>query len=312
MSMAKRCLRLIWHSLCVAFLLINVNSEATTQSVPILGYAANTNTDSKRLDAFKQGLTELGYSEGKNIRIDYREGVLDADYQRLMTEFAAAKVKIILAANAPAAVAAKRVTSTIPIVLLAVNDPVGLGLVKSLERPGTNVTGTTMYAPQLIGERLRILKRIIPNLHKIAMVINGDNPNNSSQVERVRSEARALRIEVLALDLRKPEEIEPAFDRAIAFGAKAFVNGVDSFINSQRFTLAAQAEKHKLPAIYTDTEYVAAGGLMALGPGHLDGYHGAAKYVDRILRGANPAGLPIVSSTQFTFTVRRSALTNLG
>jgi len=312
MSMAKRCLRLIWHSLCVAFLLINVNSEATTQSVPILGYAANTNTDSKRLDAFKQGLTELGYSEGKNIRIDYREGVLDADYQRLMTEFAAAKVKIILAANAPAAVAAKRVTSTIPIVLLAVNDPVGLGLVKSLERPGTNVTGTTMYAPQLIGERLRILKRIIPNLHKIAMVINGDNPNNSSQVERVRSEARGLRIEVLALDLRKPEEIEPAFDRAIAFGAKAFVNGVDSFINSQRFALAAQAEKHKLPAIYTDTEYVAAGGLMALGPGHLDGYHGAAKYVDRILRGANPAGLPIVSSTQFTFTVRRSALTKLG
>jgi putative ABC transport system substrate-binding protein len=312
MSMAKRCLRLIWHSLCVAFLLINVNSEATTQSVPILGYAANTNTDSKRLDAFKQGLTELGYSEGKNIRIDYREGVLDADYQRLMTEFAAAKVKIILAANAPAAVAAKRVTSTIPIVLLAVNDPVGLGLVKSLERPGTNVTGTTMYAPQLIGERLRILKRIIPNLDKIAMVINGDNPNNSSQVERVRSEARGLRIEVLALDLRKPEEIEPAFDRAIAFGAKAFVNGVDSFINSQRFALAAQAEKHKLPAIYTDTEYVAAGGLMALGPGHLDGYHGAAKYVDRILRGANPAGLPIVSSTQFTFTVRRSALTKLG
>jgi putative ABC transport system substrate-binding protein len=303
---------LIWHSLCVAFLLINVNSEATTQSVPILGYAANTNTDSKRLDAFKQGLTELGYSEGKNIRIDYREGVLDADYQRLMTEFAAAKVKIILAANAPAAVAAKRVTSTIPIVLLAVNDPVGLGLVKSLERPGTNVTGTTMYAPQLIGERLRILKRIIPNLDKIAMVINGDNPNNSSQVERVRSEARGLRIEVLALDLRKPEEIEPAFDRAIAFGAKAFVNGVDSFINSQRFALAAQAEKHKLPAIYTDTEYVAAGGLMALGPGHLDGYRGAAKYVDRILRGANPAGLPIVSSTQFTFTVRRSALTKLG
>ena len=312
MSMAKRCLRLIWHSVCVAFLLINVNSEATAKSVPILGYAANTNTDPKRLDAFKQGLTELGYSEGKNIRIDYREGVLDADYQRLMTEFAAAKVKIILAANAPAAVAAKRVTSTIPIVLLAVNDPVGLGLVKSLERPGTNVTGTTMYAPQLIGERLRILKRIIPNLDKIAMVINGDNPNNSSQVERVRSEARGLRIEVLALDLRKPEEIEPAFDRAIAFGAKAFVNGVDSFINSQRFALAAQAEKHKLPAIYTDTEYVAAGGLMALGPGHLDGYHGAAKYVDKILRGANPAGLPIVSSTQFTFTVRRSALTNLG
>jgi putative ABC transport system substrate-binding protein len=262
---------------CLAFLLIGANSEIAAQPVPILGYAANKNTDPKRLDAFKRGLTELGYSEGKNIRIDYREGVLDADYQQLMTEFVAAKVKIILAANAPAAVAAGRATSTIPIVLLVVNDPVGLGLVKSLERPDTNVTGTTMYAPQLIGERLRILKTIIPDLDKIAMVMNGNNLNNASQVELVRSEARGLGIEVLALDLQKPEEVEPAFDRAMTFGAKAFVNGVDSFINSRRFALAAQAEKHKLPAIYTDTEYVVAGGLMALGPGHLEGYYGAGK-----------------------------------
>ena len=310
--MPKGYLRAICASVCVAFLLTDANSEPATQPVPILGYAANKNTDPKRLDAFKQGLTELGYSEGKNIRIDYREGVLDADYQRLMTEFVATKIKIILAANAPAAVAAKRATSSIPIVLLAVNDPVGLGLVTSLEQPGTNVTGTTMYAPQLIGERLHILKRIIPNLDKIAMVMNGNNLNNASQVERVRSKARDLGIEVLALDLRKPEEVEPAFDRAVAFGAKAFVNGVDSFINSRRFVLAAQAEKHKLPAIYTDTEYVAAGGLMALGPGHLEGYFGAAKYVDQILRGANPAELPIASPTQFTFTVRRSALAKLG
>jgi putative ABC transport system substrate-binding protein len=262
---------------CLAFLLIGANSEIAAQPVPILGYAANKNTDPKRLDAFKRGLTELGYSEGKNIRIDYREGVLDADYQQLMTEFVAAKVKIILAANAPAAVAAGRATSTIPIVLLVVNDPVGLGLVKSLERPDTNVTGTTMYAPQLIGERLRILKTIIPDLDKIAMVMNGNNLNNASQVELVPSEARGLGIEVLALDLQKPEEVEPAFDRAMTFGAKAFVNGVDSFINSRRFALAAQAEKHKLPAIYTDTEYVVAGGLMALGPGRLEGYYGAGK-----------------------------------
>ncbi|MGC2156407.1 MAG: ABC transporter substrate binding protein, partial [Pseudolabrys sp.] len=146
----------------------------------------------------------------------------------LMTEFVAAKVKIILAANAPAAVAAGRATSTIPIVPLAVNDPVGLGLVKSLERPDTNVTGTTMYAPQLIGERLRILKTIIPDLDKIAMAMNGNNLNNASQVELVRSEARGLGIEVLALDLQKPEEVEPAFDRAMTFGAKAFVNGVEA------------------------------------------------------------------------------------
>jgi len=293
-------------------LLAGANSDAAAQQVPVLAYAANKNADPKRYDVFKQALTELGYLDGKNIRIDYREGSLDADYQQLMAEFVGAKVTIILAANAPAAVAARRATNTIPVVLLAVNDPVGLGLVKSLEWPGTNVTGTSTYAPQLIGERLRILKQIVPTLDKIAMVMNGNNLNNAAQLERVRLEARGLNIQVLGLDLRKPEDVEPALDRAVAFGAKAFLNGVDSFINSQRFALAAQAEKHKLPAIYTDTEYVMAGGVMALGPGHLEGYYGAAKYVDKILRGANPAELPIAGSTQFTFTVRRSALAKLG
>ena len=149
--------------LCFAFFLGSTISEAAAQSVPILGYAANNNADQKRLDAFTRGLTELGYFDGKNLRIDFREGVLDSDYDRLMMEFVAAKVDIILAANAPAAVAAGKATSTIPIVMLAVNDPVGLGLVRTLKHPGTNVTGTTMYAPQLIRERLRILKSIIPN-----------------------------------------------------------------------------------------------------------------------------------------------------
>jgi putative tryptophan/tyrosine transport system substrate-binding protein len=312
MRIARHCrLRLICISLCLAFLLGGANSEAA-QRLPVLAFAANKNADPKRFDAFKRGLTELGYSDGKNIRIDYREGSVDTDYQQLMAEFVAAKVTIILAANAPAAVAAGRSTSAIPVVLLAVNDPIGLGLVKSLERPGTNVTGTATYAQQLIGERLRILKRIIPNLDKIAMVMNGNNLNNAAQVERVRSEARGLDIEVLALDVRKPEDVDPAFDRATAFGAKALVNAVDSFINSRRFALAAQAEKHKMPAIYTDTEYVMAGGLMALGPGHLEGYYGAAKFVDQILRGANPAELPIAGATQFTFTVRRSTLAKFG
>jgi putative tryptophan/tyrosine transport system substrate-binding protein len=286
--------------------------RAVAQSVPILGYAANKNADRKRLDAFRRGLTELGYFDGKNLRIDYREGVLDADYYQIMMEFVAAKLDIILAANAPAAVAAGKATSNIPIVMLAVNDPVGLGLVKNLDHPGTNVTGTTMYAPQLVNERLHILKSIVPGLDRIAMVVNGNNPNSAPQLELVRSDARGLGIEVIALDLRKPEDVEPAFGRAVASGAKAFVNGVDSFINSRRFVLAVQAEKHRLPAIYTDDEYVVAGGLMSLGPGHLEGFYQAAQYVDKILHGANPADLPIAGATHFTLSVRRSALAKLG
>jgi putative ABC transport system substrate-binding protein len=210
-----------------------------------------------------------------------------------------------------AAVAAAKATNTTPVVLLAVNDPVGTGLVKSLERPGTNVTGTTIYAPQLIGDRLRILKSIIPKLDKVAMVLNGNNANNAPQLEFLRSEASTMGIQVLSLDIRKPDDLDPALEKAVALGAKGLVNGVDTFINSRRFALAAGAAKHKLPVVYTDVEYVQAGGLMSLGPGHYEGYYDAAKYVDQILRGANPAYLPISGPTQFTLSVSRMALAKL-
>jgi putative ABC transport system substrate-binding protein len=287
-------------------------SPSIAQPLPILAYVAAKNANPKRLEAFRQGLTELGYTEGKNIRIDYREAVLDGEYQSVMAELVTSKVDIILAANVAAAIAAAKATSSIPIVMLAVNDPAGLGLVKSIEHPGTNVTGTTMYAPQLIGERLKILTRLVPNIDKISVVLNGNNPNNASQLELIRSNARGWGIEVQALDIRKPEDVERAFDNVVTFGAKAFVNAVDSFVNSQRFALAAGAAKHKLIAIYSDEEYVSAGGLMALGPGHNEGYFGAAAYVDKILRGANPSDLPVAGPTHFTFSVSRSALGKLG
>jgi putative ABC transport system substrate-binding protein len=287
-------------------------TDSAAQTTPVMGYVAAKNANPKRLEVFKQGLTELGYVEGKNIRIEYREAVLDAEYHGVIGELVKLKVDIILAANVAATVAAAKATNSIPIVMLAVFDPVGIGVVKSLERPGTNVTGTTMYAPQLIGERLRILKRIVPNLDKVAMALNGNNVNNAAQFELLRLEGRKLGIEVQSLDIRKPEDVDAAFDKALAFGAKALLNAVDTFINSRRFALAAGAAKHKLPFVYSDVEYVLAGGLMALGPGHYEGYFGAAKYVDRILRGANPADLPIAGPTQFTMSVNRTALAKLG
>jgi putative tryptophan/tyrosine transport system substrate-binding protein len=286
-------------------------ADGAAQTTPVMGYVAAKNANPKRLEVFKQGLTELGYVEEKNIRIQYREGVLDAEYHGVVGELVNLKVDIILAANVAATIAAAKATNSIPIVMLAVFDPVGIGVAKSLERPGTNVTGTTMYAPQLIGERLRILKRIVPNLDKVAMALNGNNVNNAAQFELLRLEGRKLGIEVQPLDIRKPEDVDAAFEKALAFGAKALLNAVDTFINSRRFALAAGAAKHKLPVVYSDVEYVLAGGLMALGPGHYEGYFGAAKYVDQILRGANPADLPIAGPTQFTMSVNRTALTKL-
>jgi putative tryptophan/tyrosine transport system substrate-binding protein len=295
----------------LAVLAVGQISETAAQTLPIMGYVAAKNADPKRLEVFKQGLAELGYIEGKNIRIDYREAVLDAEYHGVIADLVDRKVDMILAANVAATRAAATATKSIPIVMMAVFDPVGIGVVKSLERPGTNVTGTTTYAPQLIGEHLRMLKRIAPKLDKVAMALNGNNANNAAQFELLRSEAQKLDIEVLSLDIRKPEDVDAAFDKVLAFGAKGLVNAVDTFINSRRFELAAGAAKYKLPFVYSDVEYVLAGGLIALGPGHYEGYHGAANYVDKILRGANPADLPIAGPTQFTMSANRTVLNKL-
>jgi putative tryptophan/tyrosine transport system substrate-binding protein len=296
----------------LALLTIVRVTETSAQTIPVMGYVAAKNANPKRLETFKKGLVELGYIEGRNIQFEYREAVLDAEYSGEIADLLDRKVDIILAPNVAATRAAAKATKTIPIVMLAVFDPVGIGVVKSLERPGTNVTGTTMYAPQLIGERLRMLKRIVPNLDKVVMALNGNNTNNAAQFELLRSEAQKLGIVVESLDIRKPEDVDAAFDKARAFGAKGLLNGVDTFINSRRFALAAGAAKSRLPAIYSDDEYVLAGGLMALGPGHYEGYYGAAKYVDKILRGADPAKLPIAGPTQFTISANRTALSNLG
>lgn len=278
---------------------------------PTLAYVAAKNANPKRLEVFKTGLAQLGYVEGRNVRIEYRDAVLDAEYDGVLTDLVKNKVDIILAANVAATRAAARTTKTIPIVMMAVFDPVGIGVVESLERPGTNVTGTTMYAPQLIGDRLGILRRLVPDLDKVAMALNGQNPNNAAQFELLRREAQKLGIQAEPLDIRKPEDVDAALNKAISFEARGLLNAVDTFINSQRFALAMGAARYRLPFVYSDVEYVMAGGLIALGPGHYEGYFGAANYVDRILRGAKPADLPIAGPTEFTLSANRRALKDL-
>lgn len=286
--------------------------HSSAQSTPVIGYMANATANPERLAIFRKGLADSGYVEDKNIIIEYRLAKLDSEYSGLVAELIARSVKVVVAANAPAAVAAGKATRTIPIVMAAVNDPVGLGLVKSLEHPGTNVTGTTNYAPQLIAERLRILKSVVPALDKVSMFVNGNNANNPAQFALLSSAAKSLGIEAQSFDVRTPSDITPAFEKLVASGSKGFFNCVDSFINSQRFVTARLAAQYKVPAILTDREYVLAGGLMALGIGHQEGYYRAAEYVTKILRGAHPNELAVALSTDYVLSAGRSALNNIG
>jgi putative tryptophan/tyrosine transport system substrate-binding protein len=287
-------------------------ANSTSQKIAVLGYLTNADADPKRLEDVVHALADLGYVEGTNITIDVRRAKSIEDYEPLAAELVARPVDIIIAANSAATKAARKATSTMPIVMTAVNDPVEWGFVKSLERPGTNVTGTTLNAPKLVGERVRILKQLVPNLDRIAMLIVPSNAANGPLFTLLTSEAQTMDLKAQALDVRLPQDIAAAFDKALGWGAQALVHANDAFINSQRVTIAKLAAQNHLPVMYADREYVVAGGLMSLGPGHRQGDIGAAKYIDSILRGANPAELSVAVPTDFTFSVSRSALDKLG
>src|SRR5262249_3348268 len=186
------------------------------QKIPVVAYVANANADAERMGAFKKGLTELGYVEGKNMRIEYRYAKLDREYDALTEALVSGKVDLIVASNAPAATAAAKATRTIPIVLAGVNDPVGLGIAASLEHPGRNVTGTTIYAPELIAERLRILRKILPGIDHVAIFTNGSNRNNPAQVALLADAGKPLGVRVDSIDVRSPGEVAPGVEKALA------------------------------------------------------------------------------------------------
>jgi putative ABC transport system substrate-binding protein len=287
------------------------STESSGETLPVIGYMANKADNLDRLSVFRQGLAELGYVEGKNIAIEFRLADVDSDYTSRASELVALRVNVILAGGAPAAVAAFRATRAIPIVLAQVNDPVGLGVINNLEHPDTNVTGTANFSSQWIGERLRLLKSFVSTLDKVAMILNGNNANNQLQFLLLKSEAEAVGIQVASLDVHSPSDVRPVFERALEFGAKGLLFGADSFINSQRSPIVDLVAQNNLPAIYNDREWVVAGGLMSVGPNRLEGYRGAAIYVDLILRGASPSDLPVAVPPP-SFSVSRSALTKFG
>jgi putative tryptophan/tyrosine transport system substrate-binding protein len=296
---------------------LSVPAKAQQQAakVPTIGYlAGGSSRTGFTHDAFRQGLREVGYVEGKNILIEYRlaEGKLDR-LAALATELIGLKVDILVAAEgAGPALAAKKATETIPIVFTSVSDPISAGLVKSLARPGGNITGLTTGGPELYGKRLELLKETVPKFSRLAVLWNPEHPDSNLAFKESQAAARELGFQLQSLEVRGPEDFESAFKAAADRRAAALLVLSSAVFMRSRVKLVELAVKGRLPAMYVDREYVEAGGLMSYGPSLADLYRRAATYVDKILKGRNPADLPVEQPTKFEFILNLKAAKQIG
>jgi putative tryptophan/tyrosine transport system substrate-binding protein len=304
-------------ALCILLLAPHFPAEAQQPTkVPRIGYlsVSSPSAMSTRTEAFRQGLRELGYVEGKNIVIEWRsaEGQRDR-LPSLVAELVRLKVDIIVTAGPPATRSAKEATVTIPIVFAQDGDPVASGFVASLARPGGNITGLSTLAPELSGKRLELLKEIVPRLSRVAVLGNSTNLANAQVLKETELAAKALGVKLQYLDILSPKDIETAFRAAVKGQAEAVLMMVSGgVVLSQRTQVVKLAAKSRLPAMYIIREYVETGGLMSYGVSLIDLDRRAATYVDKILKGAKPADLPVEQPTKFEFIINLTAAKQIG
>src|SRR5499427_951835 len=276
------------------------------ETIPPQANAAN-------FDALRKGLRELGYDEGRSLIIEYRSADGRAErFPALAAELVRLNVDVIVTRGTPSALAARNATRTTPIVMASVGDVIGTGLAVSLARPGGNVTGLTAINTDTEAKRLELLKEMVPGLVRIAALYNMGNPTFALRWKEVELAARALGAESQLLDVRKPEDIAPAFAAATAQRAGALLMTLDALIQANQRTILELAAKHRLPAIYPTREFVENGGLMAYGVSYPDLYRRAATYIDKIFKGAKPADLPIEQPTRFELVVNLKTAKTLG
>ena len=265
------------------------------------------------IDAFHQGLRELGYKEGQNLEIAYRSSDgHDERFPGLASELVQLKVDLILTRGTPAALAAKRATRTIPVVMAASGDPVSSGIVASLGRPGGNVTGLASLIPELNAKRVELLRQVLPRLTRIAALLNMGNPIVVPQWKVIEETARSFGIDPQLLDVRRPEDLRGAFDAAAKQRAEALIVGVDGVTQGNLQLIAELVAQQRLPSIYGAKEYVNFGGLMTYGASDAHMYHRAATFVDRILKGAKPAELPVEQPTKYELVINLKTAKALG
>ena len=286
---------------------LGVTSEAQQpKKVPRIGFlgAASATSQASRLDAFRQGLRDLGYVEGKSIIIEYRDA--EGKFERLpklAAELVGLKVDIIVTQGSPAAEAAKKTTSTIPIVMATGGDAVGSGLVASLARPGGNITGLSTLATDLAAKRLELLKEVVPKASLVAILLKPANATNPLQLKEIKAAAPALGVILLSVEVKGADDLETAFTAIRKNRAGGIIVLSDPMFGTHRRRIAEFTVKSRLPAIYPGPEFVDAGGLMSYGNNFDDLFRRAATYVDKILKGAKPADLPVEQPMKFEFIV---------
>ena len=283
--------------------------------IPRIGYLSGSSpsANAARVEAFRQGLRELGYVGGKNIVIEYRyaEGKLDR-LPAIAAELVRLKVDVIVAAGPLPTRYAKQATASIPIVMAYDDDPVGSGFVASLARPGGNITGLATLAPEISGKQLELLKEIVPKLSRVGVLGDVIRPGTPQALREINVAADAFGVQLQYLEVRGLKDIETAFRAASKERADAVLVLGSPVLTPRRKQVADLAVKSRLPAIYRNLEFVEDGGLMAYGVNLNDQYRRAATYVDKILKGAKPADLPVEQPTKFEFIINLKAAKQIG
>jgi len=283
--------------------------------VPRIGFLGNSTAalEANLVGPFREGLRDLGYVEGRHILIEYRwaEGTYER-FPALIAELIALRVDVIVTAGTPASLAVKKATTSVPVVMVAVGDPVGTGLAASLARPGANLTGLVSIAPDLEGKRLELLRELVPKLSHVSFLLNPANPFHVVSQKQARAAAAALHLKVEFVEVRAESEFDQAFDAIVRGRPGALIMLADRLFLHHRARIVDFTTRHRLPGMYAYRELVEAGGLMSFGPSYPGMHRRAAYFVDRILRGAKAADLPMEQPTTFELVLNLRAAKALG
>jgi putative ABC transport system substrate-binding protein len=287
----------------------------TQQPIPVVGFLAGETPSrfAARVRAFSQALNEAGYVEGHNVAIEYRwaEGQMER-LPALATDLTQQRVAVLVAVGNAAALAAKAATTTVPTVFAVGEDPVRLGLVASLARPGGNLTGINFFAGELAAKRLELLRELVPGAVRVAVLLNPVNPNLETTSRDVEAAAHTMGLKIRIGNASTIDEVDAAFTTFAREQSDALFVGPDPFFLARRVQLALLAARHGVPATYTLREFVEAGGLMSYGGNITDAYRQVGAYVGRILKGAKPVDLPVVQSSKFELVINRQSARMLG